>query len=69
MTHGIKWIITDFITERLVMVVSFLFPCGGMGVTTGEYMLMAELKVNELENMKETYWVRGKSFIWWNPLS
>jgi hypothetical protein len=40
-----------------------------MGVTTGENMLMAELKENKLENMEETYWLRGKSFMWWNPLS
>jgi hypothetical protein len=51
------------------MGVGFLFPCGGMSVTTGENMLMAELKENKLENMKETYWLRGKSFIWWKPLS
>lgn len=69
LAHGVKWIISNFITERLVIGVGFLFPCGGMGVTTGENMLMAELKENKLENMEETYWLRGKSFMWWNPLS
>ena len=52
MTHGVEWIITDFITERLVVSVGFFFPCGGMGVTTGENMLMAELKEEKLENME-----------------
>lgn len=69
LTHGIKWIITDFISERLIVGVSFLFPSRSMGVTTGENMLMAELKKNKLENMALTYWRRPKSFMWWNPLS
>ena len=42
LAHGVKWIISDFITERLIVGVGLLLPCGGMRVTTRENMLMAE---------------------------